>query len=54
MLKRAYKKLFEILLKREFLANYEILNYIDQEHIQKLKENHEKWKTIFQTMYEIK
>lgn len=45
---------FDAFLKREFLANYEILNYVDQEHIQKLKENHKKWTTIFQSMYEIK
>ena len=45
---------FDTYLKREFLANYEILDYVDQEHIQKLKENHKKWTTIFQSMYEIK
>ena len=45
---------FQTYLKREFLANYAILDYVDQNHIQKLKENHEKWTTIFQSMYEIK
>ena len=45
---------FDAFLKREFLANYAILDYVDQNHIHKLKEKHKNWTTIFQSMYEIK
>ena len=45
---------FDAFLKREFLANYEILEYIDQQHIQLLKEKHRKFTTFFQSIYEIK
>ena len=45
---------FDVFLKREFLANYAILDYVDQNHIHKLKEKHKNWTTIFQSMYEIK
>ena len=31
---------FDVFLKREFLANYAILDYVDQNHIHKLKEKH--------------
>ena len=45
---------FNTYLKREFLANYEIISYVNQDHIQKLKEKHKEWTTFFQSMYEIK
>ena len=32
---------------KEFLANYEIISYVNQDHIQKLKEKHKEWTTFF-------
>ena len=45
---------FDAFLKKEFLANYEILEYIDQQHIQLLKEKHNEIHNFFQSIYEIK
>lgn len=45
---------FDKFLKREFLANYEILDCIDQQYIELLKEKHRKFTTFFQSIYEIK
>lgn len=45
---------FDKFLRREFLANYEIIKYIDQQHIELLKEKHTKFTALFQSIYEIK
>jgi hypothetical protein len=44
---------FDAFLKREFLANYSILNYVDSCHVEGLRAKHNYWIPIFRSIYEI-
>ena len=45
---------FDAFLRREFLANSGILDYVDGCHVDGLRKKYENWISIFSTIYEIK
>tara|TARA_X000000950_G_C13791464_1_gene609516 strand:- start:6 stop:974 length:969 start_codon:yes stop_codon:yes gene_type:complete len=44
---------FDEFLKREFLANYSILDYVDSCHVERLRAKYDYWIPLFRSIYEI-